>query len=85
MHFDHACKEQIIDIFTVYTQNKEKALDFYGELCKLNVKISVSLLQQYLMKYLDEPDKAIENIDELKKMFDASNVSKNAEETGLYS
>ena len=50
----------------------------------LDIKISISLLQQYLMKYLDKPDEAIKNIDELKKMYDSSHISKDSGETGLY-
>ena len=83
--FDYAVKEQIVDIFKVYTGSEERANEFYNDLCKFNIKISTSLLQQYLLKYLDDPVKAIDNLDELKRMFDSCNISKEAEDSGMYS
>ena len=90
MRFDYATKEQINDIFTKFTQpdetiNKEQVNRFYSECCKLSIKLTTSLLQQYLMKYLDEPEKAIENIDELKIIYEQCKSSKEADETDLYS
>lgn len=87
MKFDYASKEQINEIFKVYTQPADESLiaKFYTELAKFNIKISTSLLQQYLLKYLDDAENAIEKLEELKKMFDACNIAKEAEETGFYS
>ena len=84
--FDYVIKEQVIDIFTAFTERGDKAQLFYDELSRFNINISASLLQQYLLKYIDEPDinKVIDNIDEIKKMYDAAHVSKEAGETGLY-
>ena len=84
--FDYVIKEQVIDIFTAFTERGDKAQIFYDELCRFNINVSASLLQQYLLKYIDEPniDKVIDNIDELKKMYDAAHVSKEVGETGLY-
>ena len=84
MRFDNVIKEQIIDIFNVFTSCKEEAITFYDKLCNLNINISVSLLQQYLMKYIDDPEGALKNIKDIKTMYDASHVSKDAGETGLY-
>lgn len=84
MKFDYAIKEQIIEIFNVYTNTKDKATEFYSELCKYNIKISTSLLQQYLLTYLDDAKGAIANLDALKKMYDACNISKEAEDTGMF-
>ena len=94
MKFDYAVKEQILDIFKVYTcENYESlptsidkiALEFYDKITDLNIKISTSLLQQYLLKYLDMPEDAIKNVDELKKMYEASKVASFEEpEKGLY-
>ena len=58
---------------------------FYNEIISYNIKITTSLLQQYLLKYLNNPDEAIKNLDELEKMHESSNISKDAEETGMYS
>ena len=38
----------------------------------------------YLMKYIDDPTGAIDNVDEMKKMFEKSKVDKEADETNLY-
>jgi len=90
MRFDYATKEQIADIYTKFTQPdetviKEQVNRFYSECCSLNIKITTSLLQQYLMKYLDEPEKAIENIDELKTIYEQCKCSKEVDDTDLYS
>ena len=87
MHFDYIVKEQVEDIFKAFTEceDKEKINRFCKLYFELNIKTSVCSLQQYLMNYLSNPDEAINNIDELKKTFDMSNISpKKAEETGLY-
>lgn len=100
MKFDYAVKEQILDIFKVYTCERYEslesseslaksidkiALEFYDKITDLDIKISTSLLQQYLLKYLDMPEEAIKNIDELKKMYEASKVASFEEpERGLY-
>jgi chaperone BCS1 len=87
MNFDNATKEQVYDIFNVYMSNPDANITqkFYGELCDLNIKISVSLLQQYLFKYLDLPLASIDNIDELKKMYQSSVTTTDAADTGLFS
>jgi AAA+ superfamily predicted ATPase len=80
MRFDYAVKEQIVDIFNRYTEEdvtstKEKAIEFYQAIKNLNIKVTTSLLQQYLLKYADQVDLIIENVEELKTMFDAFNKS----------
>ena len=75
-----------VDIFKDFTSetNNDVIQSFYDACHKLNIKITTALLQQYLMKYIDNPVEAIKNIDEMKTMYDKTNVSKEAEETGLY-
>lgn len=90
MRFDYAVKEQIANIYGKFTQpgetvNNEQVNRFYSECCSLNIKITTSLLQQYLMKYLDQPEKAIENINELKTIYNQCKTSNEADETDLYS
>ena len=84
LKFDYATKEQIIMMFNKFTgnQDKEVANEFYNGVCALNIKVSTSLLQQYLLNYHDS--KPIDHIDELKKMYDSSNVQKGVDEIGLY-
>jgi chaperone BCS1 len=88
MKFEYANKEQVFDIFRMYTSpdnNKHLEDKFYEALCKLNIKITTCLIQQYLMKYLDQPDLAIENIHEMKEMYQTCTINKEADETGLFS
>jgi hypothetical protein len=84
LKFDYATKEQIIMMYNKFTKNQDKELanEFYNGVCALNIKVSTSLLQQYLLKYHDS--KPIEHLDELKKMYESSNVQKEADEMGLY-
>ena len=86
MRFDYAIKEQIMDIYKEFTSetNTDVILSFYDACHKLKIKITTALLQQYLMKYIDKPVEAIENVDEMKAMYNSVNVSKEAEDTGLY-
>jgi hypothetical protein len=91
MRFDYAVKEQIVDIFNIFTEEDAaytaeergaKAIEFYEVLKSINVKITTSLLQQYLLKYADQADLIIGNVDEIKKMFEACNKATDA---ALYS
>ena len=63
----------------------KKCDEFYEVLCNLNIKTSTSLLQQYLICHLDNPEGAITNIKEIKKMYEASKVNNfETAEAGLY-
>ena len=93
MHFDYAVKEQIINIYKDFTNTQKtiQELDinnlsniFYDACCSLNIKITTALLQQYLIKYIDKPQNAIDNIDEMKLMYSVVDVSKEADKSGLY-
>jgi len=111
LRFDYATKEQIKDIFTVYTKNDPaiqsqsagtqgtdeeiinevnrkiiaqgtSSQEFYEAVKGLNIKITTSLLQQYLLKYANQAALIVENVDELKTMYDACNKQSEAK---LYS
>ena len=97
MRFDYAVKEQIVEMFNVYTGAKEeeketkketkekeqKGEEFYSKVKKLNIKLTTSLLQQYLLKYMTADLEAIiENVDELKQMYEAYNKQQSG--IGLY-
>jgi ATP-dependent 26S proteasome regulatory subunit len=87
LHFDYVVKEQVMEIYRKFTQcdDEKKINKFYEEFCELNIKTSACLLQQYLLQYIDEPDKAIEHLDDMKIMYNRANISpKVTEETGLY-
>lgn len=87
MKFDYANKEQVTDIYKNFTgcNDKSQLETFYTELCDLNIKVTTSLLQQYLMKYIDQPELAIKQLHEIKEMYNSCTVNKEAEETGLFS
>ena len=108
MRFDYATKEQIKEIYTVYTRQEqakavqeqahgqaqthgtstqaqgqakavqEQAQAFYEAVKSLDIKITTSLLQQYLLKYANNSALIFENIDELKTMYDACNKKSEA-------
>jgi hypothetical protein len=105
LRFDYATKEQIKEIFTVYTKNDPaiagtqgtgtqgtssqgtgtqgtSSQEFYEAVKGLNIKITTSLLQQYLLKYANQAALIVENVDELKTMYDACNKQSEAK---LYS
>jgi hypothetical protein len=65
--------------------NRTINITIYQNKCKLNIKITISLLQQYLIKYIDKPQQALENIEEMQKIYNASDVSTSAEQSGFYS
>ena len=97
MKFDYANKEQIMEMFQIYTGGSEQcnvaSLEFYDKVKSLNIKVTTSLLQQYLLKYAIGSTTVatvatvatvlLENIDELKQMHDACNKQRTA--TDLYS
>jgi len=103
VRFDYATKEQIKEIFTVYTKNDltvkpdeeiisesnrkiiaqgTSSQEFYEAVKALNIKITTSLLQQYLLKYANQAALIVENVDEIKTMYDACNKQSEAK---LYS
>ena len=86
MNFDYATKEQIIMMFDTFTENKDKEVssEFYKDVCRLNIKVSTSLLQQYLMKYYTNSRETIDNLSDLKKMYESTNVQKDADEIGMF-
>jgi SpoVK/Ycf46/Vps4 family AAA+-type ATPase len=61
-----------------------EAKRFYNEIKTLDIKITTSLLQQYLLKYINNTAAIIKNIDELKQMYDACNQYITSEKKGLY-
>jgi chaperone BCS1 len=88
MTFEAANKEQIMNMYKSFTLSTDcdQHKTFYQKCQELNIPtITTSLLQQYLMKYIDEPIKAIENIDEIRKLYESCKVSNEASETGLFS
>ena len=72
LKFTHIVKEQMKDMFVKFMGDgftNKKFDTFYDAYRDLKVKVSVSLVQEYLFKYLDDPDKAIENVEEIKDLY----------------
>lgn len=72
--FEHAKRPQIKALFKAYMDDQytdEHFVNFYKGFQELNIKAPVALIQEYLFKYLDKPLEAIENIDEMKDIYDA--------------
>jgi chaperone BCS1 len=106
MKFEHAVKEQIIEMFTVYGGKSYKeageiqageiqASEFYKRVKNLNIPITTSLLQQYLLKYMLSEASTVKaehveaaehpflsHVDDLKRMYEACTKQKVGE---LYS
>ena len=77
MTFEHIKKKEIKQMFSVFMKNEDigdKAEVFYNKFKDLHIQISASLLQQYLFKYLDNMDATMNNIDEIKDMYDKSTI-----------
>lgn len=97
MKFGFTQKEEIIEMFKKFTEEDEiyvsgstitqdaKALEFNRKIKGLGIKLTTSLLQQYMLKYVDNSNLIIENVDELVKMYNDSLQSKGEIVEGQYS
>lgn len=77
--FDYVKREQLKDIYKVYMgckYSQENFKSFFQAYKDLGQECTVSLVQEYLFKYLDNPEKALENIEEIKQLKDSSTVKK---------
>lgn len=63
-------------------EQNTKFEEFYTQFKGLGINITACLLQGFLLKYFNDPDAAIENIDNLKEMYDEHNMKEDAD---LYS
>jgi hypothetical protein len=71
MKFKSVVKEQLQDIFINFMGDKytdELFKRFYRNFAELNLAVSMSLIQEYLFKYLDSPEKAIDNVQEIVEL-----------------
>lgn len=92
MTFDYANKEQIVDMAALWGGKAIPQEEFYTKVKALNIKITTSLLQQYFLKYAnmaeDDDDPVVgasvravmENIDDLKQMYEACNKQQTAKD-----
>jgi hypothetical protein len=81
---DSSTKPEDFDMDKVLTSNETKTANFnrfYKQFKSLSIQITTSLLQQYLIKYMGDVEKSIENIEEIR---DIKN-SVESEKKDLYS
>jgi hypothetical protein len=77
-------KPEVFEMFKRFMENdyeEESEKHFYDKIKTLDIQITPSLLQQYLFKYLDKRQEALDNYLEIKDLYDKVNKS----DKGLYS
>tara|TARA_Y100000389_G_C17421982_1_gene497266 strand:- start:108 stop:1574 length:1467 start_codon:yes stop_codon:yes gene_type:complete len=70
-NFDYMNKEQLYDMFKNFMEDgftEEKFIEFFKKFQSLNLKVTVSTMQEYLFQYIDEPDEAINNLKQLNEL-----------------
>jgi len=78
--FKYAVKEQILQMFQRFTNPSEEQIEMFWKKYQSlkNCHLTMATLQQYLQSYIDMPNEAIENINELKKLIDKTTQSDNS-------
>ena len=79
-HFDYMVKEQLYDMFKNFMDEKftdDKFNEFYTKFLKLKIKVTVSTMQEFLFQYYEEPENAINNLNELIKLNKSVNTETN--------
>lgn len=77
IHFDYAVPEQVHQIYKNFMTDNytvEKYEKFQTKLNALNIKYTISLIQQHLLLYIDDPEGALGNIGDIKKYKEVSTV-----------
>jgi hypothetical protein len=89
MKFDYIKITQVKEMYKVFMEqnfDEDKMSKFVDEFRGLGVNIPHSLLQQYLFKYLDNPEDALENISDIKTIKQSCTTNTNRNENDkLYS
>ena len=70
-NFDYMNKEQLYDMFKNFMEDgftEEKFIEFFKKFQSLNLKVTVSTMQEYLFQYIDEPNEAINNLKQLNEL-----------------
>ena len=86
MKFGYITKNQIKSMFIKFSNLQEKEeqnnkfIKFWDVIKNVDCKdkLTTGLLQQYLFKYLDDSDAMIENVEELKDIYQSLNEEKNS-------
>lgn len=82
LEFKYANKEQINIMFEKFMAEKyslEKFTEFYSRFKELNIDVTMSLIQEYMFKYLDDPESAIKNVAEIKQLHATCNTGTTGE------
>lgn len=81
VRFDYAIPEQVQAIYTKFMGDRyslEGYEKFQTSLNRLHTQYTTSLLQQYLLSYIANPEGACENIEDMKKLHSDSTVDNGA-------
>lgn len=87
LRFEPATREQIHDIFQRYMGaefTEELFKQFYGEFSGLGISVSMSLIQEFLFKYMDNPLSALEHIDEIRELHEYNSKLAGAASGGMF-
>ena len=79
IQFTYIKKEQLVEMYKVFMENnysEDKMNLFIKTYYSLNIKCTTALIQDYLFRYVDEPDDAQENIDMIKDIKNESTFDK---------
>jgi hypothetical protein len=71
--------EEMYKIFMEHNYDESKMKNFIKTYNSLNVKCTTALMQNYLFRYVDQPDEALEHIDDIKDMKEKTTLDKEAD------
>lgn len=87
MNFTNITKEQVKSMYLKFmyiTDTDDKQFDeFWNSYVNIDVNITTSILQQYLIQHIKNPQNALINIDDIKKIYTDSQTS-SQDKTQLY-
>lgn len=90
MKFDYINSEQLTEIFRKFMFEIELDVlapaeeKFISEVQKLKIKLTPSLITQYLFQYVNKPKEAISKLKDMKSAFLAAKIEKTTDDTEMY-
>lgn len=87
LRFEPATREQIHDMFERYMGpafTEDLFKQFYSEFTALGLSVSMSLIQEFLFKYMDNPTQAVEHVDEIRELHEYNSKLSGANAGGMF-
>jgi len=87
LRFESATREQIHDIFERYMGTEfteDLFMTFYREFTQLGFSVSMSLIQEFLFKYMDNPVLAVDNVEEIRELHEYNSKLSGANAGGMF-